>query len=268
VQSLADLLGLTMPDLPTSATLSKGGLQIVENISSFTVKDEGGSGIWDDDEERRFYEDLPDLRELVPSSLLGIKDKAAKGDDETSASVSRKEQGGDGDAANGETNEDAEQEKQKAVEEDIKRQLEQMSLENQDPKGDKANRHGNGESAVADDQVDDAEPAATAEDAAQITDSGIVGEEEGLQSGPAARLTALFAALPEAVNREMVDKLAVEFAFLNSKAARKRLVKVSTSNLGLMCDPDLSVPRCRAQKQDRSFTALCSLHCDSGPVHA
>jgi regulator of nonsense transcripts 2 len=32
--------------------------------------------------------------------------------------------------------------------------------------------------------------------------------------------------MPEAVNREMIDKLAVEFGFLNSKAARKRLIKV------------------------------------------
>jgi regulator of nonsense transcripts 2 len=66
----------------------------------------------------------------------------------------------------------------------------------------------------------DAEPTPTAESFAAV------GDDEGLSSGPAARLTALFAALPEANNREVVDKLAVEFAFLNSKAARKRLVKV------------------------------------------
>jgi regulator of nonsense transcripts 2 len=47
-----------------------------------------------------------------------------------------------------------------------------------------------------------------------------------LQSGPAARLSAVFAALPEANNRTVIDKLAVDFAYLNSKAARKRCIKV------------------------------------------
>ena len=57
VQSLADMLSLKMPDLPTSATLSKGGLQIVESISSFTVREEGqGVGIWDDEEENHANE--------------------------------------------------------------------------------------------------------------------------------------------------------------------------------------------------------------------
>ncbi len=52
-------------------------------------------------------------------------------------------------------------------------------------------------------------------------------EAEPIQSGPAARLNAIFAALPEASNRSLIDKLAVEFAFLNSKGARKRMWKVS-----------------------------------------
>jgi len=39
-------------------------------------------------------------------------------------------------------------------------------------------------------------------------------------------LTALLARLPDATNRGMIDQVAVDFAMLNSKAARKRLVKV------------------------------------------
>ena len=49
--------------------------------------------------------------------------------------------------------------------------------------------------------------------------------DEALSSGPAAQLGALLARLPEMTNRTMIDSAAVEFAFLNSKAARKRLVK-------------------------------------------
>jgi regulator of nonsense transcripts 2 len=45
-------------------------------------------------------------------------------------------------------------------------------------------------------------------------------------------LTALLTRLPDATNRTLIDQAAVDFAFLNSKAARKRLIKV----------PSFSVP--------------------------
>lgn len=44
--------------------------------------------------------------------------------------------------------------------------------------------------------------------------------------GPSQMLTALLARLPDATNRVMIDQVAVDFAFLNSKASRKRLVRV------------------------------------------
>lgn len=213
VQTLADLLGLKAPDLPTAASISKSGLQIVESQSTFTIRDDGPipGGIWDDEEEKRFYEDIVDLKELVPASLLGIKDQAAAE--------------GKADQVQDTTAE----ERQKAEEEDIKRQLESLTAEDgevtattQEP------------SAVAMDKTGSATtigspiPPAHAtldEDEPPVDTTGL--EDEGLQAGPAARLNVLFAALPEAVNREMVDKLAVEFATLNSKAARKRLIRVS-----------------------------------------
>jgi regulator of nonsense transcripts 2 len=45
--------------------------------------------------------------------------------------------------------------------------------------------------------------------------------------GPSQLLTALLARLSDATNRTLIDQAAIDFAFLNSKAARKRLVKVS-----------------------------------------
>lgn len=45
---------------------------------------------------------------------------------------------------------------------------------------------------------------------------------------PAAQLAALLARLPDLSNRDAIDKVAVDFTFLNSKAARRRLVKVLT----------------------------------------
>lgn len=45
--------------------------------------------------------------------------------------------------------------------------------------------------------------------------------------GPSQLLTALLARLPDATNRALIDQAAIDFTFLNSKAARKRLVKAS-----------------------------------------
>ena len=50
--------------------------------------------------------------------------------------------------------------------------------------------------------------------------------DEALAPAPAAKLTALFAKLPEMSSKDSIDAAAVEFAFLNSKGARKRLIKV------------------------------------------
>ncbi|WRT69288.1 uncharacterized protein IL334_006272 [Kwoniella shivajii] len=217
VQTLADLLSLAMPTLPTAATLSKSGLQIIESASSFTVREDGpiAGGIWDDEEERRFYEDLVDLKEVVPSGLLGIKEKrGAKAEDMNGNEVA--------------VEEDIEKKlaEQKAEEEDLQRQLEQMELQ-PDTTENKSTLEAQdmsrtGSASTADERIAPEQHVEDEEPAAQDT---IVTEEDGLSSGPAARLTALFAALPEANNREVVDKLAVEFAFLNSKAARKRLIK-------------------------------------------
>ena len=226
VQQLSDLLGLTPPTLPTAASLSKSALQIVETTSSFTVHDDGPieGGIWDDEEEKRFYEDLPDLKDLVPASLLGIKGKRTRlTTDESKVSVEAGSSEGEQMAQSAVADN---VEAQKRDEEDIRRQLEQMELvqEQLDETIDLARTTSN--STVASPRPQS--PAAPSEDLVEqtLTTNMAAPNEDGLPSAPAARLTALFAALPEANNREMVDKLAVEFAFLNSKAARNRLIKV------------------------------------------
>ena len=230
MQSLADLLGLDPPTLPTAASLSKSGLQIVETTSSFTVRDDGpvAGGIWDDEEERRFYEDLIDLKELVPASLLGVKEKRSRtATEESKASSSLASTGIQPENL---PDEDDFQvlEAQKRDEEDIRRQLEQMDLA-QDKPEEAIEMARTASNTTVGSPVPQSSATLVDDDIEQppVTD-GLVNEEDGLASAPAARLTALFAALPEASNREMVDKLALEFAFLNSKAARNRLVKVIT----------------------------------------
>ena len=33
----------------------------------------GGGGKWEDEEERRFFEEIPDLKDYVPRSVLGLE---------------------------------------------------------------------------------------------------------------------------------------------------------------------------------------------------
>ena len=208
VQVLADLLELSPPVLPTAASLSKSGLQIVEGQSSFTVREDGmlAGGIWDDEEEMRFYEEILDLKQVVPASLLGLKEaQVAEGDGKDA-----------GEAVDAEA-------KRKQDEEDIKRQLEELAIEKPEPEAEATEMAREGSNATAASPVPQTVALAEVDDDAPVTANEDV--DDGLQSGPAARLNVLFAALPEAVNREIIDKLAVEFASLNSKAARKRLIR-------------------------------------------
>jgi regulator of nonsense transcripts 2 len=48
----------------------------------------------------------------------------------------------------------------------------------------------------------------------------------GIKSTQMVQLDALLARLPTLNNRDMIDSVAVEYCYLNSKSARKRLIKV------------------------------------------
>ena len=228
VQQLSDLLGLTPPILPTVASLSKSGLQIVETTSSFTVHDDGpiAGGIYDDEEEKRFYEDLPDLKDFVPAGLLGLKGKRMPLTTDASK-VSGEVVPVEGEQmARSQQSSADEVEAQKRDEDDIRRQLEQMEIVQEQSDGTLDLTRTTSNTTVGSTRPQS--PVAPSEELHEQTlgTNNAAHDEDGLPSAPAARLTALFAALPEANNREMVDKLAVEFAFLNSKAARNRLIKV------------------------------------------
>jgi regulator of nonsense transcripts 2 len=51
--------------------------QLMDDTDELTVT----GGKWEDEEERRFFEDLQDLKDFVPSSVLGI-DNSAEGESE------------------------------------------------------------------------------------------------------------------------------------------------------------------------------------------
>jgi regulator of nonsense transcripts 2 len=185
VQSLADLLNMKVPEAPTALGISKTSLQIVDSGPAFGKdgEDHLAGGIWDDDEERKFYEDILDLAHEVPPSILGLKQ-------------------------NGEV--------EQVEPEILSPPTKTLSIHELDE--DVAMDAENGTKEDMDDDAGEKPPV--------VEDDG-----DPLQSGPAARLAAIFAALPEANNRTIIDKLAADFAYLNSKPARKRCYKVIIYNL-------------------------------------
>jgi regulator of nonsense transcripts 2 len=79
-QVLADAIGGEMPDLKDSEDTAAGGTGGIGLVKTGEyLRGEGdGAGIWEDEEERRFYENLVDLKGKVPGMLLedGKKKKA------------------------------------------------------------------------------------------------------------------------------------------------------------------------------------------------
>ena len=79
-QVLADAIGSEMPDLKDSddsSAAGNGGIGLVK--TGEYLRGEGdGAGIWEDEDERRYYENLVDLKGKVPGMLLedGKKKKA------------------------------------------------------------------------------------------------------------------------------------------------------------------------------------------------
>lgn len=79
-QTLAEVLGVEMPDLSekdNNSSALQSGIGLVK--TGDYLRGEGtGAGIWEDEEERRFYETLVDLKDRVPGILLedGKKKKA------------------------------------------------------------------------------------------------------------------------------------------------------------------------------------------------
>ncbi|OJD31971.1 nonsense-mediated mrna decay factor [Diplodia corticola] len=161
-QVLADAVGAEMPDLKekdTSTNSGDGSIGLVKTGEYLRGQGEG-PGIWEDEEERRFYENLIDLKDRVPGILLEDgKKKKGDGDDQVG----------------------------KRVEPDNKE-----------------------EAAVPADAK-----AAEGEDQSTAIANKSVG----------AQVDALLARLPEFVNKDQVDEMAIEFCFLNSKASRNRLIK-------------------------------------------
>lgn len=91
---LAELLGLGVPTLPslqntlnpsfvTSGAASGGGAGSAEEL--------GPQSLWADEEEKKFYEDLRELRGEVPASILGVPEGEKPSEEKQEEVIEEKE---------------------------------------------------------------------------------------------------------------------------------------------------------------------------------
>ena len=84
-QTLCDALGSEMPDLREKDTNDLTGSSAIGLVKTgeYLRAQGDGAGIWEDDDERRFYESLVDLKDRVPGVLLeDSKKKKFDGDEQ------------------------------------------------------------------------------------------------------------------------------------------------------------------------------------------
>jgi regulator of nonsense transcripts 2 len=68
-----------MPDLPADEAATKQSIVSANTSNMFSDgKENLGNGIWEDEDARKFYEDLPDLRILVPDVFLDSQQQPKK----------------------------------------------------------------------------------------------------------------------------------------------------------------------------------------------
>jgi regulator of nonsense transcripts 2 len=102
-QVLADAIGAEMPDLKDSddsAATGNGGIALIKTGEYLRGQGEG-AGIWEDEDERRFYENLVDLKGKVPGMLLEeTKKKKVDTDEQVGKRNDTEQNGSEADQAN------------------------------------------------------------------------------------------------------------------------------------------------------------------------
>lgn len=205
-QSISDALDMDMPVLMDEKEELIG---IVESTGG--SEDKGlASSVFEDEDSVMFYEQILDLRTLVPKIFLETsKSKKDKKDnpgetDKNAEKTSKTGEQGDASDAEGAAVKDVGDgldvldDSADLIMESIDADLEELDLDSTSTENFLAE-----ESAVA-----VQEPATTA------------------SKTTATQLDAFLAKLPNMCNRDVIDQAAVEFCYMNSKLSRNRLIKV------------------------------------------
>ncbi|KAI8610142.1 armadillo-type protein [Chytriomyces sp. MP71] len=189
VQSLSASLGAEMPDLPEPETALEKLMGIGISYSGSKETDDQEAllgGPWEDEESRSFYESLLDLKDMVPAILLGEK----------------KERPAPPTAADLEKLNNVIQVTDEVIAGTLDKPDDASKLE---------------DDAAAGDEPEDEEDATAGDDERERNVPGATGGKGDVD--------AFFTALPNALSVEAIDKLAVQFCFINRKTSRKRLIQ-------------------------------------------
>ncbi|KAG6916674.1 hypothetical protein DXG01_005898 [Tephrocybe rancida] len=194
-QALSEQLYLSLPSLPTISQKSDSILIGSNSLNHLDDADEISTtgGKWEDEEERRFFEDVQDLKDFVPSSVLGIDVPEQEGEDKE---VEKQRL-------------DREKEEVRKLEEELQK-LDEDIIE--------PTPNDSSVELASEDDVPTPTPGTPKATTPPLS-------PQLAPQGPSQLLTALLLRLPDATNRALMDQAAIDFAFLNSKAARKRLIR-------------------------------------------
>ncbi|KAM6987187.1 regulator of nonsense transcripts 2 isoform 2-T2 [Aplochiton taeniatus] len=186
--SLADLLDENMPDLPQDKTVQE---EHGPGIDIFTPGKPGEydleGGIWEDEDARNFYENMVDLKAFVPAILFKDNEKSNQGKDK----------------------EETKESKDGATTEELELELEALDITDDNLELEGAEEAENEELAkkLLDEQEQEDEEASTGSHLKLIVD-------------------AFIQQLPNCVNRDLIDKAAMDFCMnMNTKSNRRKLVR-------------------------------------------
>ncbi|XP_072257884.1 regulator of nonsense transcripts 2 isoform X2 [Pyxicephalus adspersus] len=192
-QSLADLLDENMPELPQDKPVPE---EHGPGIDIFTPGKPGDydleGGIWEDEDARNFYENLIDLKAFVPAILFKDNERSAQGKDSVKDDLK--------------DSKDC-KERDTSTTEELELELENLDI-NDDPM--------------------EIEGIEEAEDLTKKLLDEQEQEDEEASTGSHLKLIvdAFIQQLPNCVNRDLIDKAAMDFCMnMNTKANRRKLVR-------------------------------------------
>ncbi|XP_028304226.1 regulator of nonsense transcripts 2 isoform X2 [Gouania willdenowi] len=190
-QSLADLLDENMPELPQDKTVQE---EHGPGIDIFTPGKPGDydleGGIWEDEDARNFYENLVDLKAFVPAILFKDNERGGPSKD--------KDDGKDGKESS-----------TTSTTEELELELEALDITDEPLELEGGDEAENEELAkkLLDEQEQEDEETSTGSHLKLIVD-------------------AFIQQLPNCVNRDLIDKAAMDFCMnMNTKSNRRKLVR-------------------------------------------
>ncbi|XP_028810620.1 regulator of nonsense transcripts 2 [Denticeps clupeoides] len=193
-QSLADLLDENMPELPQDKTIQE---EHGPGIDIFTPGKPGeydlDEGIWEDEDARNFYENLVDLKAFVPAILFKDSEKTGQCKDREESKEVK----------------ESKDSKEVPSTEELELELEAMDITDDPMEMEAADETESEELAkkLLDEQEQEDEEASTGSHLKLIVD-------------------AFIQQLPNCVNRDLIDKAAMDFCMnMNTKSNRRKLVR-------------------------------------------